>query len=86
MFGSIFVLSGIIMLLDTAGAPLIRCADHTIARFLCGRFSYSRKFLFVVPAMSPWSSSVVRVVAILHTNKNQTTHTHTHIDLSCQST
>ena len=75
VFGSIFVLSGIIMLLDTAGAPLIRCADHTIARFLCGG-TILVLFLFVVPAMSRWSSSVVRVVAILHTNKNQATHTH----------
>ena len=38
-----------------------------------------KKILFVVPAMSRWSSSVVRVVAILHTNKNQASHTHTHI-------
>jgi hypothetical protein len=37
-----------------------------------------KKILFVVPAMSRWSSFVVRVVAILHTNKNQASHTYSH--------
>jgi len=87
VFGSILVLSGIIMVLDTAGAPLIRCAEYERWRSgACGggtilfvrRYDSRtpKKFLFVVPAMSRWSSSVVRVVAILHTNKNQATHTH----------
>ena len=81
MFGSIVVLPGMIMVLDTAGAPPICRATiiRAIVRLMAAvRSSYPRECLFDVPAMSRWSVSAVRVVAILHTNKNQATHTHTH--------
>ena len=79
VFGSIVVLPGMIMVLDMAGAPPICRATiiRAIVRLMVAvRSSYPREFLFGVPAVSRWSLSVVRMVAILHTNKNQATHTH----------
>ena len=78
MFGSIFVLSGIIMLLDTAGAPLIRCADHTIARFLCGGT------ILVLPKISICCASHVTLVLVRCScgryppHKQETGNKHTH--------
>ena len=67
VFGSIIVLPGMIMILVTAGAPPNRRAGLMAAEN--SRTPENFYLLFVVPAMSRWSSSVVRVVAILHTNK-----------------
>ena len=61
MFGSILVLPGTIMVLDTAGAPLIRRVDHTIVRFMAAvRFSYSREFLFAFCCASHVTLVLVR--------------------------
>ena len=72
MFGLILVLSGTIMVLLRLVlllfvVPVIRLPGFW--RRYDSRTPENFYLLFVVPAMSRWSLSVVRVVAILHTNK-----------------
>ena len=81
VLGSILVLSGIIMVLDTAGAPLIRCADHTIARFLCGGtiLVLPKKFyLLCQPCHVGPRPLFVWSLSSTQTRTRHHTHTHTY--------